>query len=360
MRAPTLLALSLTFVPLHVAVAADVRVGIRSQPTGRAILFDGAEAITPFDRVVPDSSTHTVEAVTPQAEALGQRDAFASWNWLTSLPSPTFRFTAYAGFPIPYVFTAAFTTQYAVTLSQVPGGRLVPGPGTWWCNADSSLSIHALPAPGYSFGEWVGDGDGSYSGTNPDPTLVVRAPIHEHAAFAIDTITTTVVTIPHGLTVAIDGVPHVTPFIKTEEANVGILIDAPETQDAREGAVLFAKWSDGGPRAHMIAPSTDTTYVVTYTPASGQSWMSAAWPNPSRDASRFELALAASGPATLVIHDLSGRIVRRLVDAPMDAGIHPLAWDGRDDRGQPVPSGIYFARAAWAGFAGEERLVRLR
>jgi hypothetical protein len=351
----------LTLVFAHVAIAADVRVSVRSQPTGLSILFDGVPATTPFDRLVPDSSAHQLSAVTPQDFATGSRHAFDRWDTaLLPIASPSFGFTVVGASPFPHVYSAVYRTQYAVTLSQIPGGRLVPGPGTTWHDADSSFAIRAIPAAGYSFGEWVGDGEGSYTGTDPAPRLVVRAPIHEHAAFAIDTITTTVVTIPHGLTVAIDGVPHVTPFTRTEEANVGILIDAPETQDAREGAVLFAKWSDGGPRAHMIAPSTDTTYVVTYAPASGQSWISTAWPNPSRDASRFELALAASGPATLVIRDVSGRIVRRLVDGPMEAGIHPIAWDGRDDRGQPVPSGIYFARAAWPGFEGEERLVRLR
>jgi hypothetical protein len=43
----------------------------------------------------------------------------------------------------------------------------------------------------------------------------------------------------------------------------------------------------------------------------------------------------------LDIFDVRGRRVRRLVDAALDPGRHEIAWDGRDGRGDPVPSGVY-------------------
>ena len=350
MRAGVLLALALCARP----AAADVTVSVRSTPTALEIRFDGSSAVTPFERVVPDGSRHTLEAVTPQAGPPGTRHAFDSWN--STVVSPTLEITALPGLP---ACVAAFHEQYAVRLSFVPGGAIVPGPGTYWRDSDSSFTISALPNPGFSFGEWVGHGDGAYSGTDPSATLTVHGPLDEHASFAIDTITTTVETIPHGLTVSVDGVPHRTPFTLTQQALQAIRLDAPESQSSFGGAVAFANWSDGGARSHVIGPSASATFVATYAPLPARSGMTAAWPNPSTGSSRLEIALAATGPARLVIHDLRGRIVRRLVDGPLTAGIHPVAWDGKDDGGQPVPSGIYFAVGRWGGFEGEERLVRL-
>ena len=43
----------------------------------------------------------------------------------------------------------------------------------------------------------------------------------------------------------------------------------------------------------------------------------------------------------LTIYDVRGRQVRTLIDKDLQPGSHTIAWDGRDDRGSKVPSGIY-------------------
>ena len=50
-------------------------------------------------------------------------------------------------------------------------------------------------------------------------------------------------------------------------------------------------------------------------------------------------------PAEVLIYDLGGRLVRRLVeDREVSTGAHALRWDGRDQAGEVVPPGIYYAR----------------
>lgn len=44
------------------------------------------------------------------------------------------------------------------------------------------------------------------------------------------------------------------------------------------------------------------------------------------------------------IYDISGRLVRTLVDGPQKIGYYREIWDGRDNRGSRVASGIYFLR----------------
>ncbi|RKZ24283.1 hypothetical protein DRQ20_07250 [bacterium] len=44
------------------------------------------------------------------------------------------------------------------------------------------------------------------------------------------------------------------------------------------------------------------------------------------------------------MYDVSGRLVKTLVDEPCSPGYHSAVWDGRDRNGNLVPSGIYFFR----------------
>jgi len=67
-----------------------------------------------------------------------------------------------------------------------------------------------------------------------------------------------------------------------------------------------------------------------------------AWPNPTRQAIRFELP-DGSNPREIEILDGSGRLIARV-----SPGASPT-WDGHDQMGNPVPAGIYFARVRGSG-----------
>jgi hypothetical protein len=82
-------------------------------------------------------------------------------------------------------------------------------------------------------------------------------------------------------------------------------------------------------------------------------------PNPSAGPARLTFTLAEAGPVRLGLYDLGGRAVRTLVRDARGAGSCTVAWDGRDDRGAPVPPGVYFARLEAGGRALVRRLVRL-
>ncbi len=72
-------------------------------------------------------------------------------------------------------------------------------------------------------------------------------------------------------------------------------------------------------------------------------------PNPANPGTQLTFSLATPGHVTLAVHDLHGRRVRTLWDGSRSAGIHQVAWDGRADRGDPLPSGVYVARLSAAG-----------
>jgi FlgD Ig-like domain len=83
-------------------------------------------------------------------------------------------------------------------------------------------------------------------------------------------------------------------------------------------------------------------------------------PNPSRGASRLRWTQPRSGPVTLRIVDLSGRVVRTLLDDTPSATKGAVTWDGRDANGRPVPAGVYWAHLAAPQGTAARRIVRLR
>jgi len=64
-------------------------------------------------------------------------------------------------------------------------------------------------------------------------------------------------------------------------------------------------------------------------------------PNPFNPATSISYNLLRSLPVRLAVYDAAGRKVRTLVQGLEEAGEHSVNWDGRDDDGRQVPSGVY-------------------
>jgi serine protease len=67
-------------------------------------------------------------------------------------------------------------------------------------------------------------------------------------------------------------------------------------------------------------------------------------PNPFNPATTIRFAVQREGPVSLAVYDLAGRKVRILEERTFTAGQWSVRWDGTNDRGEPMPSGMYFYR----------------
>lgn len=85
-----------------------------------------------------------------------------------------------------------------------------------------------------------------------------------------------------------------------------------------------------------------------------------AQPNPFNPRTALSLVMPAAGGASLRIFDARGALVRHLLDDDLDAGEHRLEWDGCDDAGRALPSGVYFARLRTGGAAESVKLMLVR
>jgi hypothetical protein len=85
-------------------------------------------------------------------------------------------------------------------------------------------------------------------------------------------------------------------------------------------------------------------------------------PNPFRPSTiiGFDVAGRKEQAVRLEVYDVSGRIVRVLVDEQLPPGSYETRWDARDERGERVAAGIYFYRLATPSAEETRKMVVLR
>jgi hypothetical protein len=67
-------------------------------------------------------------------------------------------------------------------------------------------------------------------------------------------------------------------------------------------------------------------------------------PNPFNHTTQIDFGLDQSGRALLQVYDISGKLVRTVIDRDLPPGWYSRAWDGSDAKGRKVASGVYFYR----------------
>jgi hypothetical protein len=84
------------------------------------------------------------------------------------------------------------------------------------------------------------------------------------------------------------------------------------------------------------------------------------YPNPFNQSTVIGFTLAKSGFVSLSIYDILGRKVRTLVSEEMSSGNHSVLWNGTNDSGNDVASGIYFYQVKVENFSDTRRLALLK
>ena len=80
-------------------------------------------------------------------------------------------------------------------------------------------------------------------------------------------------------------------------------------------------------------------------------------PNPFKTRNAIRFSLPAECKVNLLIYDISGRLVRTLVDENKLSGIYTVNWDSRNDRNQTVSAGIYFYKFQTPNYTETKKLL---
>ncbi len=146
-----------------------------------------------------------------------------------------------------------------------------------------------------------------------------------------------------------------------EDVAVNVHFDAAGLADGTYFATMFVASND--PLTRVIElPVT----LVVGDPAAAVGdlpktlVLNGAVPNPFNPQTDIKFSLPRAGHVDLNLYDVSGRLVRSLLNDNMAAGAHSVRWSGRDDAGKSVASGTYFMRLVAGGETSVRSMVLIR
>jgi len=84
------------------------------------------------------------------------------------------------------------------------------------------------------------------------------------------------------------------------------------------------------------------------------------YPNPFNPATTIAYEVHRDGPVELTVYEVTGVRVATLVNTNRPSGVHEVKWNGRDQAGNPVASGVYFYRLVAEGATRTRKMVLLR
>lgn len=84
------------------------------------------------------------------------------------------------------------------------------------------------------------------------------------------------------------------------------------------------------------------------------------YPNPFNPETRISFTLKEAGEVALVVYNVRGEIVRTLVSGRLNAGAHMKVWDGKDNNGMTVPSGMYIYTLRINNFEEKRNMMFLK
>jgi len=103
-------------------------------------------------------------------------------------------------------------------------------------------------------------------------------------------------------------------------------------------------------------PNSDSDDVVMPVVTS----LSGNYPNPFNPTTTIAFEMASEGQVVIEVYSVKGQLVRSLVNGVRGAGVHKVVWDGHDDSGRSVSSGVYFYRMSCEGYVGVKKMVLLK
>jgi hypothetical protein len=120
-----------------------------------------------------------------------------------------------------------------------------------------------------------------------------------------------------------------------------------------DGGMTTGEWSDGNVKILDSATGADPPRIT-------QTSLRAAVPNPFNPTTTLGLELRAGGSVQWDIFDVRGQRVHRVHSGVLVAGVHVRQWNGSDDSGATVASGVYFQRAVTPDGVFRNKLVLLK
>lgn len=110
----------------------------------------------------------------------------------------------------------------------------------------------------------------------------------------------------------------------------------------------------------IFRSANKVTGIGSVLPHEGGFELGSNYPNPFNPTTTISFRLPVMLPVRLTVYDAVGREVRTLLNKRVGGGQHVVQWDGQDDRGRSVASGVYFYRLKAGGFLETRKMLLMR
>jgi hypothetical protein len=115
------------------------------------------------------------------------------------------------------------------------------------------------------------------------------------------------------------------------------------------------RYHEGGGVGNILVGVDDVAGAPAFVPTLEAS------PNPFNPHVNLRYTVPSNSTVSLKIYDVSGRVVRTLLDNKVEmAGFHSVSWDGRDSAGNAVASGVYVAQFEAGQYVTADKVVLLK
>jgi hypothetical protein len=116
------------------------------------------------------------------------------------------------------------------------------------------------------------------------------------------------------------------------------------------------------------SPWTDESHSGAYTECTGVpdegTWAASSshnYPNPFNPITRISYTVPGPGEAVrIAVYNISGRLVSTLVNESKPGGEYEVLWQGRDDQGRELGSGVYFCKIEIGEYRAERKMILLK
>ena len=124
------------------------------------------------------------------------------------------------------------------------------------------------------------------------------------------------------------------------------------------GHDVAGNWGNASPLALTV--NGVVTGVETAGTVPSRFGLEQNWPNPFNPKTTIRYALPRTSRVDLAVYNASGEKVRTLVSGTQPAGLRSVFWDGKNDQGKSVTSGVYLYKLAAENFEASRKMVLVK
>jgi hypothetical protein len=141
----------------------------------------------------------------------------------------------------------------------------------------------------------------------------------------------------------------------------GVEIKAIELENPNHSLTYYYNdYSSGRPEVQSVHPEFETQYLERSNPIPTVFALHQNSPNPFNPTTSVKYDMPKAGDVQISVFNVLGQRVTDLVNGYQEAGSHEVVWNGKDDGGSSVASGIYFYRIKTSEFSDTKKMLLLK